>query len=147
MYMLVECSAHTLSFSTHFTHTLPLSAHSMPSTHYTHTHTHSHSHTHSTHKLVPSNIGSQEVLVNVQLDGGVSEQKGGGAPQQDTEAAVPEKLADDDGPKDPLWKRIVYRVFPNLQRSECIAGNFHWVKVSLSGLESVFSWYYFCCTS
>ena len=41
---------------------------------------------------------------------------------QDQEEAVPEKLADDDdGSLDPLWKRVLYTVFPKLKRSQsCI---------------------------
>lgn len=41
---------------------------------------------------------------------------------QDQEEAVPEKLADDDdGLKDPLWKRVLFTVFPKLKRGQtCI---------------------------
>ncbi len=35
----------------------------------------------------------------------------------------------------------------NHKNRYCIAGNFRWVKFSLSGLESVFSWSYFRCMS
>ena len=34
--------------------------------------------------------------------------------KQDKEAT--EKLADDDGPTDPLWKRVIYRIIPQLKR-------------------------------
>ena len=34
------------------------------------------------------------------------------------EASVPEKLAD-DVMLPPLWRRLLYRVFPSLERSEC----------------------------
>ncbi len=51
-------------------------------------------------------------------EGGTTEPDEGGAPQQDVEEAVPEKLADDDTPKDPLWKRVLYWLFPKLRRGE-----------------------------
>ena len=38
------------------------------------------------------------------------------ARKEDKEAAVPEKLADDEI-KLPLWQRLLFRVFPKLQRS------------------------------
>ena len=32
------------------------------------------------------------------------------------EAAVPEKIADDDAPKEPLYRRVFFTVFPQLRR-------------------------------
>ena len=40
-----------------------------------------------------------------------------------SEAAVPEKLAD-DVIRPPLWKRVLYGVFPALERSEFLESNF-----------------------
>lgn len=42
---------------------------------------------------------------------------GGGGPEI-TEASVPEKLAD-DVIRPPLWRRVLYGVFPALEKSEC----------------------------
>ncbi len=65
--------------------------------------------------------GSQQGLL---ASGGDTTQEGspvkdgGGAPQQDQEEAVPEKLADDDAPKLALWRRVLYWFFPKLRRGE-----------------------------
>lgn len=58
-------------------------------------------------------------------------------PSQDTavnEASVPEKLAD-DVMLPPLWKRMLFRVFPSLERSEC--------SVSWS-ISALLSWLFYC---
>lgn len=88
----------------------------------------------------PSRFNSQEKLIapgeTDQQDGPSSDQDGpsqeqnsgspeekgrqnGGSPDQQKEEVVLEKLADDDdGPRDPLWKRGLYFLIPSLKRGE-----------------------------
>lgn len=52
------------------------------------------------------------------IDPATGEGEGGEQPTTSDEAAlVPEKLAD-DVMKPPLWRRVLYRVFPKLEKSE-----------------------------